>query len=94
MGALFALHYRVNREYINKLGWFKEDVSYVQEVPSLSDDLLLKAQNNVISQENYAKEMIGFRGIHGEEVYGSQGTNQVMPGYNANSLFDSVANFE
>jgi hypothetical protein len=83
MAALFALYYRINREYIQRMGWYKKDVSSVVEVPSLSDELLRKAQDNTIPENSLEKEMIGFKGVYGEEVYGVQGLNATMPGYGA-----------
>lgn len=80
MASLFVVYYRINKNYVKRLGWFKEDVSTVIEVPSLSDEMLVNAQNNVYSEDDFKKELIGFSGVHGEEVYGAQGMNTAMPG--------------
>ena len=42
---------------------------------------LRDAQNNIYDDTNYAKEMIGVRGVYGEPVYGAQGTGEFVPGY-------------
>ena len=42
---------------------------------------LENAQNNVVDEAGYFKEVKGFRSPHNEPVYGVQGIDPVMPGY-------------
>lgn len=42
---------------------------------------LKRAQDNVVDETNFATEMKGVRGVYGEPVYGAQGMDRTMPGY-------------
>ena len=42
---------------------------------------LENAQNNIVSNDNYDKEIKGFTGVYNEAVYGAQGIDKIMPGY-------------
>lgn len=43
---------------------------------------LENAQNNIVSNDNYHKEVKGFTtGVYNEAVYGAQGIDKIMPGY-------------
>ena len=42
---------------------------------------LENAQNNIVSNDNYNKEVKGFTGVYNEPVYGAQGIDKIMPGY-------------
>ena len=39
------------------------------------------AQNNIVSEDSYNKEVKGITGVYDEPVYGAQGTDKIMPGY-------------
>lgn len=54
-----------------------------KEVPYITPENLLSAQNNVVNTSNYEAEMKGVRGVYGEDVYGAQGMDKTMPGYSA-----------
>lgn len=54
-----------------------------KEVPYITPENLLSAQNNVVDTSNYEAEMKGVRGVYGEDVYGAQGMDKTMPGYSA-----------
>ena len=41
---------------------------------------LSNAQNNVFSDDNSTKELLGIKGVFGEDVYGAQGMYPGMPG--------------
>ena len=39
------------------------------------------AQNNIVSDTAYNKEIKGIKGVYNEPVYGAQGIDNTMPGY-------------
>lgn len=41
------------------------------------------AQNNIVSENAYNKEIKGIKGVYNEPVYGAQGIDTTMPGYGA-----------
>jgi hypothetical protein len=45
---------------------------------------LMDAQTNVVNERMLNTEMVGFDGVHGEQVIGAQGLDRTMPGYNKN----------
>ncbi len=47
---------------------------------------LVNAQNNVFSAENSSKELLGVKGVFGEDVYGAQGMYPGMPGLDKNEV--------
>lgn len=48
----------------------------------ITEKHLKDAQNNIVNERNYTNEYIGVRGVYGEQVYSSQGTDKIMPGIN------------
>lgn len=46
----------------------------------ITEKHLKDAQNNIVNERNYTNEYIGVRGVYGEQVYSSQGTDKIMPG--------------
>jgi hypothetical protein len=48
---------------------------------------LKDAQNNVVNEGDYAKEMVGVKGVYGEAVYSAQGTDKLMPGLDATDVY-------
>jgi hypothetical protein len=44
---------------------------------------LIDAQNNIYDKTNFTTEMKGIKGVYGEPVYGAQGTDKTMPGYDS-----------
>ena len=44
------------------------------------------AQNNIVNDESYKLEVKGITGVYGEQVYGAQGTDKNMPGYQSFNL--------
>lgn len=47
----------------------------------ITPEHLKNAQNNVVNETDYAKELKGIQGVYGEEVYGAQGLDNTMPGW-------------
>ncbi len=48
---------------------------------------LKDAQNNVVNDGDYEKEMVGVKGVYGEAVYSAQGTDKLMPGLDATNIY-------
>jgi len=48
---------------------------------------LKDAQNNVVNQDDYDKEMVGVKGVYGEAVYSAQGTDKLMPGLDETNVY-------
>jgi hypothetical protein len=91
----YRLHMRYMKEYGSVTGLPKhkvEDVALDNEdvrkggpMVSLFKDYitpanLSNAQNNVFSDDNSTKELLGIKGVFGEDVYGAQGMYPGMPG--------------
>lgn len=47
----------------------------------ITPENLHDAQNNVVDNKDFETEIIGIRGVYGEPVYGAQGIDKQMPGY-------------
>lgn len=45
------------------------------------------AQTNVVNENMMQVEMIGFDGVHGEQVIGAQGLDKTMPGFDKNNSY-------
>ncbi len=60
-------------------GYHEKDLEFITPLH------LKKAQSNVVSDINYAKEYKGIEGVYGEAVYGAQGIDAKNPGY---SVYD------
>jgi len=62
------------------------------QIPYTSEEHLLAAQNNIVSEENYNNEIVGIN----ENVYGSQGLdnkNIHIQGYDEKNSFMGTLNF-
>lgn len=46
----------------------------------ITEKNLKDAQNNIVNDASFANEYVGVRGVYGEQVYSSQGTDKIMPG--------------
>ena len=68
----------------------KVSITSTTQIPFITEEHLLAAQNNIIDAENYNKEIVGIeKGIFSEKVYGTQGldNNSVhMRGYDVSML--------
>lgn len=76
------------RAYSDKYGVAWNPLSRSDKYPmaSLVSDYitpehLKNAQTNVVDEKELKNELKGFRGVYGEEVYGAQGLDATMPGY-------------
>jgi hypothetical protein len=49
----------------------------------ITPENLKDAQNNIYDETNFKKEMKGIKGVYGEPVYGAQGADFSMPGYDS-----------
>lgn len=91
----YRLHMRYMTEYdtgksgpkhkIEDVPLDNQDVRKAGPMVSLFKDYitpanLANAQNNVFSTENATKELLGIKGVFGEDVYGAQGMYPGMPG--------------
>lgn len=47
----------------------------------ITPENLHDAQNNVVDNRDFETEIIGIKGVYGEPVYGAQGIDKQMPGY-------------
>jgi hypothetical protein len=56
----------------------------------ITPEHLHKAQNNIVNDEDYAMEMKGVQGVYGEAVYGAQGTDATMPGFDVPAPGESL----
>jgi hypothetical protein len=86
--AVFILYLRV---YSNKYGLNISEIltgrqSKNYPMESLVDAYITPknledAQNNIVSDTAYNKEIKGIKGVYNEPVYGAQGIDTTMPGY-------------
>jgi hypothetical protein len=91
----YRLHMRYMKEYasvtnlpkhkIEDVPLDNQDVRKSGPMVSLFKDYitpanLANAQNNVFSADNSTKELLGIKGVFGEDVYGAQGMYPGMPG--------------
>lgn len=84
--TLIIIYYRLNWKYMayknmgtNSSRFAGPMASLVQEY--ITPEHLDSAQNNIMNEENATSEMIGMRGVYGEDVYGAQGMYQNLPGF-------------
>ena len=88
--ATFILYLRV---YSNKYGINIRDIISGRKTENYPMETLVDAyitpknledaQNNIISESAYNKEIKGIKGVYNEPVYGAQGIDTTMPGYGA-----------
>ena len=64
--------------------------SLVKKSEYISPENLKDAQNNVVSPENYNEPVVGLHGTKDRPVYGAQGTDSFMPGYDGRELGSAV----
>jgi hypothetical protein len=57
------------------------DDSLVNKNEYITPQNLKDAQNNIVSDKDAEIEMKGIKGVYGEPVYGAQGIDKTMPGY-------------
>lgn len=94
-GLLFGLLFLVTylRYYMNKFGlsfWKMNYNKYPMNslvTEYITSQNLKDAQNNVVNESSYKKELIGIRGVYGEDVYGAQGSYKEMPGADPKTLY-------
>jgi hypothetical protein len=86
--ALIVAYYRVNLDILGISSlWNNKNTKYYEgDMKGLvqkyiTPQHLESAQNNVIDKKNAAIEMKGIKGVYGEPVYGAQGMDASMPGY-------------
>lgn len=53
----------------------------------ITPENLKDAQDNVVDENNSKVEIKGVKGVNGEQVYGAQGQDQVMPGLTSYTLY-------
>lgn len=78
--SLFIAYFRLNKANFNVFDWASsKNFGDILELSSayVSEEHLKAAQSNLVSEEDYEKEMIGIEG----SVYGAQGIDKTMPGY-------------
>lgn len=93
--ALLVLYLRV---YGNKfgltwnqvLGFDRSEKQTGKYMNYITPEHLESAQNNIFSPVDYQGEMKGIKGVYGEEVYGAQGIDKTMPGFERTSWGESV----
>lgn len=82
--AILAMLYRLHVNQLNVFGWISstQKGDYV-ETKSLytTADHLKRAQNNIVDDGDYERELIGIKGVYGEPIYGAQGLDKTMPGF-------------
>jgi hypothetical protein len=96
--SLFVLYFRV---YGDKFGltwkqvlgrnseWKSNDLA---TYPYITPTHLEAAQSNVVNEASFNAEVKGVKGVYGEDVYSAQGTDKLMPGYEASTLGEPVSN--
>jgi hypothetical protein len=87
--AVLIMYFRV---FGNKFGltWGQAIGLKTVEKPYVSEQLLESAQSNVFSKSDLNVEMKGIKGVYGEEVYGAQGQDRSMPGFEPNRLGEEI----
>lgn len=53
----------------------------------ITPENLKDAQDNVVDDNNMKAEIKGVKGVYGEQVYGAQGQDKVMPGLTSYTLY-------
>jgi hypothetical protein len=86
--AVFILYLRV---YSNKYGLNISEILTGRQSKNYPMESLVNAyitpknledaQNNIVSDTAYNKEIKGIKGVYNEPVYGAQGIDTTMPGY-------------
>jgi len=86
--AVFILYLRV---YSNKYGLNISEILTGRQSKNYPMESLVNAyitpknledaQNNIVSDTAYNKEIKGIKGVYNEPVYGAQGIDPTMPGY-------------
>lgn len=72
----------------------KPNISCTQEMDYVSEELLVAAQNNIFSEENYDVEVKGVEvGFHNEKVYGVQGLDVEKLNYQGYSKDDKYYSY-
>jgi hypothetical protein len=90
--ALLAMMYRIHVNELNVFGWIssKQDKDYViTKSKFTTSEHLKRAQTNVVDEGSFGKEIIGIEGVYGEPVYGAQGIDPKMPGYDVNTAHNA-----
>ena len=68
------------------------------QIPFISEEHLLAAQNNIFDEENYNNEILGVaEGLYNEKVYGTQGLNKNhihIQGYDTYDSYIGSLNYE
>lgn len=80
--SMFIAYFRLNKANFNVFDWMSsKNYGDILELsgPYVSEAHLQAAQSNLVSEEDYDKEMIGMEGT----VYGAQGIDKTMPGYSS-----------
>lgn len=90
LGLLFLVTYlrfymkEFNISFIEK-DYNKYPMNSLVTTNYITEKHLKDAQNNIVNERNYTNEYIGVRGVYGEQVYSSQGTDKIMPGINGSA---------
>jgi hypothetical protein len=56
----------------------------------ITPEHLHDAQNNVVDERDFSTEMVGIKGVYGEPVYGAQGMNKGMPGFEESKTLNGL----
>jgi hypothetical protein len=82
--TLIVIYYRLHHKYLT---YVRNDTSVRLGGPMVSlvreyitPQHLEDAQNNIINDVDARQEMVGIRGVYGEDVYGAQGMFKTLPG--------------
>ena len=92
---VYSKKYNIN---IREIVTGKKSVNYpMKSLVSayVTPDDLANAQNNIVDERDYSKEVKGFNGPYKESVYGAQGIDSTMPGFGSpfpGESYESVAN--
>lgn len=83
---VMALIVAYMRLYGSGLSFWDDDVRTQGPMANLmtryiTPENLHDAQNNVVDEREYGNGIVGFSGVYGEPVYGAQGIDKGMPGY-------------
>jgi len=101
-GLLFGLLFLVTylRYYMVKLNINFFDKKYNKYPMNslisqyVTEQNLKDAQDNVVNKTNYKNQYVGVKGVYGEEVYSSQGTDKIMPGISTYDEKNEYASFQ